>query len=304
MRPAWLDLDLRHLETFVTLAEEASFRSTAARLGYAQSAISQHIATLEQRVGERLVERSPGARRTELTPAGVALIAHARAILDRVAVAERDFAHQGTVAKQQVRIGVFQSVSSGLVAPLLAKISNADKNLRVELIEKGLPIELLVAGQVDLAFSEAVPRSTNVHYVEVMKDPYVLLTPRNSTAVASDVSLERLAAMPLLTYDSSCHLKDVAQELARTTGVALRSRRRSNDVLTLQSLVAHGAGFALIPRLALTREDPRLVATTVAAVKPRSICLAWNAERTPTPAMRQLIDAFVAAGAALTQRER
>lgn len=297
VRSAWLDLDLRHLATFVALAEEGSFRGTASRLGFAQSAISQHIATLEQRVGERLVERSPGTRRAELTSAGNALLPHAHAILARVSIAQRDFAHQGATLKRRVRLSVFQSVSANLVAPILARTAHPGSDLDVELIESGSPLELLTAGRVDLAFSESVPEAEAVRYVEIMKDPYVLLTPRNRSIAASEITLERLATMPLLTYDSSCHLKGLERDLAQTAGIALRSRLQSDDILTLQSLVAHGAGFALVPRLALTSEDLRLRAITLESVRPRTICLSWNAERKPTNPMRRLIDAFLAAGA-------
>jgi DNA-binding transcriptional LysR family regulator len=303
MRVAWLDVDLRHLTTFVALAEERSFRATASRLGFAQSAISQHIATLEQRLGERLVERSPGSRRAELTHAGKTLLPHAREILARVAVAERDFAHQAKTTGQRVRLAVFQSVSANLVAPVLARMADPDRTFRVELIESGSPLDLLVAGVVDLAFSESVPTTEAVRHIEIMKDPYVLLTPRNKAVTTPETTLERLADMPLLTYESSCHLMGIQREFARATGIVLRPRIQSDDVLTLQSLAAHGAGFALVPRLALTNDDPRLRATPLDAVRPRTICLSWNAEREPTPAMRGLIEAFVAAGAARIERQ-
>jgi len=303
MRLAWLDVDLRHLATFVALAEERSFRATASRLGFAQSAISQHVATLELRLGERLVERGPGSRRAELTQAGNTLLPHAREILARVAVAERDFAHQARTTKQRVRLAVFQSVSANLVAPVLARMADPDRTFRVELIESGSPLDLLVAGRVDLAFSESVPTTDAVRHVEIMKDPYVLLTPRNKAVTTSETTLERLAGMPLLTYESSCHLEGIQQELARATGIALTPRIQSDDVLTLQSLAAHGAGFALVPRLALTNDDPRLQATPLDAVRPRTICLSWNAEREPTQAIRELIDAFVAAGATSVERQ-
>ena len=63
----WLGVELRHLEAFRAVAEELSFRRAAERLGFAQSVMSQQIGALEQRVGKRLIERSPGARVVGLT---------------------------------------------------------------------------------------------------------------------------------------------------------------------------------------------------------------------------------------------
>lgn len=58
----WLGVELRHLEALRAVAEEMSFRGAAKRLGFGQSAISQQIALLEQRVGARLVDRVRGAK--------------------------------------------------------------------------------------------------------------------------------------------------------------------------------------------------------------------------------------------------
>lgn len=293
----WLDLDLRHLATFTALAEEHSFRATAIRLGFAQSAISQHIATLEARVGTRLVERGPGTRRVGLTEAGKSLLEHAHAILARVAIAERDFAQQRDLALETVRIGVFQSVSASLAAPVVAATAKQRSTLRVHLINCQDPIEELVSGRIDLALSESVPTNRSVRHVELLKDPYVLLTPRDSSAPAGDVGLDQLARLPLLIYDSSCHLLQVERDAHQAGGIDLRRARKTDDVLTMQSMVAHGLGFALVPKLALATEDPRLTAHPVTAIRPRSICLVWNAEREPTEAMHALIAAFQSAAA-------
>lgn len=296
-RSPWLDLDLQHLATFIALAEERSFRATATRLGFAQSAISQHILTLETRVGARLVERGPGTSRVRLTEAGRSLLEHAQAILARVAIAQRDFAQQRDRALETVSIGVFQSVSATFATPVVAATARQRSTLRVQLVNCENPIEELVSGRVDLALSESVPANKSVRHIELLKDPYVLLAPRDGSAASGAVGLDQLARLPLITYDSSCHLREVEQEARQTKGLDLRRAKRADDVLTMQSMVAHGLGFALVPSLALATEDPRLVAHPVEAIRPRSICLVWNAEREPTEAMRALIAAFkVAAG--------
>lgn len=82
-----MDVELRHLRSFVAVAEERNFTRAAERVHIAQPALSAHIRQLEQRIGCRLVERT--TRRVSLTPAGEALFAAAPGALASVADAVR-----------------------------------------------------------------------------------------------------------------------------------------------------------------------------------------------------------------------
>jgi molybdate transport repressor ModE-like protein len=87
----WLGVELRHLAALAAIAGEGSFRGAADELGYVQSSVSEQLATLEQVVGVRLVERAPGTGPLALTPAGEMLVRHADDILARVAAARAEF---------------------------------------------------------------------------------------------------------------------------------------------------------------------------------------------------------------------
>lgn len=75
-------LTLDQMRTFVTVAEAGSFRSGAARLKRAQSAVSNAVANLEGQLGVSLFDRS--GHRPTLTDEGTALLANVRDILLRV----------------------------------------------------------------------------------------------------------------------------------------------------------------------------------------------------------------------------
>jgi DNA-binding transcriptional LysR family regulator len=76
-----VNVELRHLRSFVAVAEELNFTRAAARLHLAQQALSAQISQLEERVGTKLFHRT--TRRVELTPAG-------RVLLERVPALLRD----------------------------------------------------------------------------------------------------------------------------------------------------------------------------------------------------------------------
>src|SRR5260221_12648412 len=70
-------MELRHLRYFVAVAEAGSLTVAAEqRLHTSQPSLSRQIRDLEDEVGAQLLKR--GARGIELTPAGRALLPHAR----------------------------------------------------------------------------------------------------------------------------------------------------------------------------------------------------------------------------------
>src|ERR1043165_7241262 len=73
-------MELRQLEYFVAVTEEANFTRAAQRVHVAQPAVSAQIARLERELGQPLVDRS--RREVRLTAAGAAVLPYARAPLD------------------------------------------------------------------------------------------------------------------------------------------------------------------------------------------------------------------------------
>src|SRR5665213_2165325 len=78
-------LDLEHLETLLTLIESESFSEAGARIGLAQSTVSQHLKRLEEALGVALIIR--GERGCKPTQAALQLLPFAKSLLrleDRV----------------------------------------------------------------------------------------------------------------------------------------------------------------------------------------------------------------------------
>jgi DNA-binding transcriptional LysR family regulator len=81
-------IDVRRLPAFREVARRGSFAAAADALWLTPSAISQQMAALEREVGSRLFVRNH--RGVRLTVTGTRLLAHADALLERLAEAEAD----------------------------------------------------------------------------------------------------------------------------------------------------------------------------------------------------------------------
>lgn len=50
-------MEIRHLQTFVSVVEKNGFTRASEHLGYAQSTVTTHIQALEEELGQTLFER-------------------------------------------------------------------------------------------------------------------------------------------------------------------------------------------------------------------------------------------------------
>src|SRR5687768_15215485 len=116
-----MDLEVRHLQALVAVAEAGTFGKAAESLGYTQSAVSQQIAALEKAAGAAMFERPGGPRPVRLTPAGTVLLEHARAVLAELRVAATEVEAIARGDRGRLRVGLMQSVGTKILPSLLAR---------------------------------------------------------------------------------------------------------------------------------------------------------------------------------------
>jgi DNA-binding transcriptional LysR family regulator len=123
--------NLNDLTAFVTVAREGSFTRAAARLGVSQSALSQTIRGLEERLGLRLLTRT--TRRVASTDAGERLLASIGPRLDGI---EDDLAALSDLRDKPagtIRITASEHAASSILLPRLASLLPAYPDVKVEI---------------------------------------------------------------------------------------------------------------------------------------------------------------------------
>ncbi|MGZ4202928.1 MAG: LysR family transcriptional regulator [Thermoleophilaceae bacterium] len=291
----WLGVELRHLAALEAIAEHGSFGRAAAALGYTQSAVSQQIATLERLVGPRLVERPGGPRPVELTEAGRLLLRHAEAIVARLQAARADMEALQSGEAGTLRVGAFQSAGARILPELLRRFTQAwpRVQIRLEEAEDDSLLDQIEHGGLDLAFVMLPVRGAAIETVELVRDPYVLVTQADSPLARASAppTFREIGAMPLVGY-RTCLGGQQVEERLRTAGVEPRMAFRSDDNATLQAMVATGMGIALVPRLTVNEADSRVAVIELGErVPPRLIGLAWHRDRYRSPAALAFVEA-------------
>jgi DNA-binding transcriptional LysR family regulator len=292
----WLGLELRHLVALRAVADEGSFGRAAQRLGYTQSAISQQIAALERIVGAKLIERPGGPRPVSLTEAGELLLAHAEAITARLHAAQADLAAIAAGDAGPLRIGTYQSVGARVLPKLLREFRAAWPRIDIRLVESADDrelVKLVESGEVDVSFVVFPLAQGPFDCVELMRDPFVLLTSRDSPLARRDrpPTLREIAELPLIGH-RSCRTTELVEDRLRTTGREAQVVFRSDDNGTVQGLVAAGVGVALVPQLTVDASDGRIAVIHLGdRVPARLIGIAWHRDRTQSPAARAFVEA-------------
>jgi DNA-binding transcriptional LysR family regulator len=291
----WLGIELRHLAALVAVARERSFRGAAARLGYVPSAISGQIATLERVVGTRLVERTRGPGRVQLTPAGELLLAHAESILSRLQAAQADVGDFLEGAQSTLRVGITQSVGVRILPTLMQRYSERWPDVALLPTEAAGDLELydgVERGDLDLAFVELpVPEGPFASF-ELMTDPYVLLVRADDPLAGRRAEADDVAQRPLIGY-SVCRGMRRVEATLEARGAEPNVVVRSDVNATVQALVAAGVGAAIVPRLAVDETDARTAVVEFGrslTVPPRTLAIAWHADRAHTAAVREFVD--------------
>jgi DNA-binding transcriptional LysR family regulator len=112
---------LRDLHVLFAVAQAGSMVKAAARLGVSQPVVSQAIADLEAAIGVRLLDRS--SRGVAPTPYGHTLLKSGQMAFDDLRQGIKEIESLADPAVGEVRIGCPESLSGGLLPPVIERLS-------------------------------------------------------------------------------------------------------------------------------------------------------------------------------------
>ena len=285
-------MELRQLAYFVAVVDEAHFTRAAERLRIAQPAVSQQIRRLEAELGERLLHRD--RRTVTLTPAGQALLPHARAALAQVEHGRQAVAALRGLVAGQLRVGLVMPLPDRRVIRAVGAFGRRHPGIELTLVEDETDALLdgLAAGGLHAAFIGLGPgqdHPAGLDALVVAREPAVLVVhPQHPLAGRRSAPLSVLRHEPVVTLTRASRLRSVLEASCRRAGFAPRIVAETSDLSVMVQLVAEGVGVALMPR---SGRDDGADVVAVPITHPaidRRIVLVWRADATP-PAARAFI---------------
>jgi DNA-binding transcriptional LysR family regulator len=247
-------MELRQLEYFVAVAEEAHFTRAAQRLSIAQPAVSQQIRRLENELGERLFLRD---RTVALTEAGAALLPHARAALAEVARAREAIASLRGLLSGHLHLGLVQPLPDRRVVRTIGQFQRHHPAIEVTLSEDETDalIDATLRGSLNAAFIGLGPDQAPPPELEstlVAGETAVLAVhPEHRLAGRRSVRVRALRDEPIVTLTHASRLRTVLEAVCRQAGFVPRIVAETSDLSVMLALVAEGVGIAMLPRSGL-----------------------------------------------------
>jgi len=244
-------MELRHLRSFVAVAEERHFGRAAERLHMAQPPLSQQIRRLEAELGATLLHRT--TRSVELAPAGDVLLVRAREILALVEGATEDARRAARGEFGRLAVGFTGSATYALLpqvaAALRSELPGVVLDLRGELLTPA-QVERLLDGRLDVGLLRPPVRDGDLAVEVVRSEPLVAVLPEaHPLAEADSVPLEELEGEPFVVYPS--HFRSVVHDAVEATcaahGFHPRVALEVSETATLVRSVAAGLGVSLVP---------------------------------------------------------
>jgi DNA-binding transcriptional LysR family regulator len=253
-----MSVDPHLLRTFVTVARLGSFSAAAGDLGYTQSAVSQHIATLEGDLRTSLLHRRPVA----LTAAGARLLEHAEPLLLRLAAARADVTRLAAASAGRLVAGASALAATPAFAARLAAVRAVWPlaAVTVRVLERAVIAARVVDGTLDLGLVDGIAAPTDplplpdvgpLTALAVTQEPLVVLLPAgHPLGGRRGLHLGDLADARWIDAPDAAMPLDRLRAACGSDGYRPSLRYEGADVRGLIALAAAGHGLALLPESA------------------------------------------------------
>ncbi|KPC63364.1 LysR family transcriptional regulator [Streptomyces chattanoogensis] len=293
-------MELRQLQYFVAVVEEANFTRAAARLHLAQPGVSAQIRQLERELGQPLLDRSGG--RVTPTEAGEAVLPYARAALAAAEGVRQTVDEFTGLLRGRVALGMVSGAAAdGFdVASLLADFHDTHPGVEMALTEDNSErmLAALRGGELDIALIGLADEPPPGISAQIVLDvPLVAAVAADDPLVAppgrTELPPAALRDRPLISLPRGTGLRAVLERLCAAAGFRPRIAFEAASPHLLAQLAARGLGVAVVPDLPADAARAYGLRTLPLTGRPRPrgrIALVWRTEGPAGPAARALLD--------------
>ena len=284
-----LVMELRQLEYFVAVAEEANFTRAADRVHISQSGVSAQIQQLERDLGATLIDRS--GRSATLTTAGTAALEHARAALASANAVRQAVDEVSGLIRGRLVVGMVTACTVTGLFDALAAFRLAHPGVEINLVEDDSAklIESVRTGAADLALvgtAGTAPRGLEA--LPIVSERLVAAVPAgHPLAKRRRATLADISAYPIVSMPEGTGIRTVFDQACAANGIQPDIALQASAAAAITDLAIRGLGVAILSE-SMVPNHGELRALVLDDIKtPALLALIWRT--TNSPALRELL---------------
>lgn len=285
-----MDLTIRKLKVFMTIAQMGSFTDAAKMFHLTSAALSLMVKSLEEEIGFKLFDRT--TRSVRLTPAGTSLMPYAQQMLSEHRNLTQAMHAIGQKNAGLVRVASTQALSCTLVPPANTRFQEAWPNIKVVPVDAlaHRVHELLLRGEADIGIGPERPCDDDIVARELFQvQLHVACSIRHRFARQAAVRWSDLADEHLLVVD-----RNTVPMLARDSHyqVALEKHTEVGHFSTALALANENTGVVVCANYVrkLIRPYDLMILPLIDPVPVRKVMLFQNRRFNMSPASQRYAD--------------
>lgn len=292
--PFNLSIDLRQLNTFLTVADTGSFSRASEKLFVAQPALSRQIRMLEEALNVDVFVRH--GRGVVLTAAGELLYERARILLQSLERTQADVTAVAGEVTGQVVLGVLPTLTHGFTGTIIEQYRKQypQVHLAVRSAMSGTMKQMVMQHRLNLAITYNHSSHKNLRYRPLLEEQLYLISPTNSkVSKRSEITLEEVLDLPLVMPEEKHGLRVALEKEAIERKKSLNLALEVSAWPMLTDMVRRGLGYTILPSAAVHDMTQRNEVVAIPITEPeikRTLCLVMPADLPASVATTKLAE--------------
>ena len=288
---------LQGITVFVQVVDAGSFTAAATRIGLSKSAVGKSVATLEERLGVRLLDRT--TRRLALTAEGADFYQSCLRMLAELDEAESRAASRRREVSGTLRVSLPVTFGRRWVMPVLCNLARQHPKFTLDVTFADRAVDLLEEN-IDLAVRLGDPGNSSSLSARYLGSQRIVTcgAPAYFAEHGAPVSIDDLASHDCITFGQGGYVlpwKLPGSEV-RSVDVKIKGRHTISDGDALRSAVLDGLGLGQFPTWLVADALSSDTLQTVLApqgVEGSPIHALWPATRDLAPKIRATVDELI-----------
>lgn len=245
-----LDINFELYKVFYYVATKKSFSSAANKLFISQSAVSQAIRQLEQKLDCALFFRN--TKKVKLTQEGQALYTYIEQAFNFIKSGEKRLEDMNSLVSGEIRIGASDTICKHYLMPYFKSFNEKYPGIKIKVTNRTSTkcIELLKNGSVDFSVVN-IPlhneypqlefkKTSDVTDIFIAGDNYAELNNK-------ELYLKDLEKLPLLVLEKNTITRDYFDAMLKDCGVEINPEFELGSIDVMIDMARIGLGIAFVP---------------------------------------------------------